>query len=163
MGRDVLNRIIHGARTYLCGYFNLIVQRFVDALLAFPGIVFSLTFLTIFSSGLHIWIINLPAVWQSTPLMIVITLTIVFIPSRSRIVRGATFAIIHVLAVDAAGATSCTTGQRPPVHGDRVLAGHLPPGSAISLAVLAFNPFGDALRDVLDPRLRRSSGSGLRS
>jgi len=28
------------------------------------------------------------------------------------------------------------------------------PGLAISLGVLAFNLFGDALRDVLDPRLR---------
>ncbi len=31
------------------------------------------------------------------------------------------------------------------------------PGAAISAAVLAFNLFGDALRDVLDPRLRQSS------
>jgi peptide/nickel transport system permease protein len=30
------------------------------------------------------------------------------------------------------------------------------PGVALSLAVLAFNLFGDALRDVLDPRLRGS-------
>ena len=31
------------------------------------------------------------------------------------------------------------------------------PGAAISFAVLSFNLFGDALRDVLDPRLRQSS------
>jgi ABC-type dipeptide/oligopeptide/nickel transport system permease subunit len=31
------------------------------------------------------------------------------------------------------------------------------PGMAISIAVLSFNLFGDALRDVLDPRLRQSS------
>ena len=30
------------------------------------------------------------------------------------------------------------------------------PGLAISIAVLSFNLFGDALRDVLDPRLRGS-------
>ncbi|MBI3914919.1 MAG: ABC transporter permease, partial [Chloroflexi bacterium] len=30
------------------------------------------------------------------------------------------------------------------------------PGLAISLAVFGFNMFGDALRDVLDPRLRGS-------
>lgn len=30
------------------------------------------------------------------------------------------------------------------------------PGAAISIAVLAFNLFGDALRDILDPRLRGS-------
>ncbi len=31
------------------------------------------------------------------------------------------------------------------------------PGMAISIAVLSFNLFGDALRDILDPRLRQSS------
>jgi peptide/nickel transport system permease protein len=30
------------------------------------------------------------------------------------------------------------------------------PGAAISAAVLSFNLFGDALRDILDPRLRSS-------
>jgi ABC-type dipeptide/oligopeptide/nickel transport system permease subunit len=32
------------------------------------------------------------------------------------------------------------------------------PGVAISLVVLAFNLLGDTLRDVLDPRLRGSTG-----
>ena len=32
------------------------------------------------------------------------------------------------------------------------------PGAAISLAVFGFNMLGDALRDVLDPRLRGTSG-----
>jgi peptide/nickel transport system permease protein len=36
------------------------------------------------------------------------------------------------------------------------------PGFAIALAVYGFNVFGDALRDVLDPRLRGSRGSGMR-
>jgi peptide/nickel transport system permease protein len=31
------------------------------------------------------------------------------------------------------------------------------PGLAISIAVLAFNLFGDMLRDILDPRLRSGS------
>ncbi|HXD96639.1 MAG TPA: ABC transporter permease [Candidatus Acidoferrum sp.] len=34
------------------------------------------------------------------------------------------------------------------------------PGAAISLAVFGFNMLGDALRDVLDPRLRGGSGRG---
>jgi peptide/nickel transport system permease protein len=34
------------------------------------------------------------------------------------------------------------------------------PGAAISLAVVGFNMLGDALRDVLDPRLRGGSGRG---
>jgi peptide/nickel transport system permease protein len=32
------------------------------------------------------------------------------------------------------------------------------PGSAIFLVVMAFNMFGDGLRDVLDPKLRISAG-----
>ncbi|MBI4610716.1 MAG: hypothetical protein HY726_17110 [Candidatus Rokubacteria bacterium] len=36
------------------------------------------------------------------------------------------------------------------------------PGVAISLAVFGFNMLGDALRDVLDPRLRGSTGGPLR-
>lgn len=239
LGRDVFSRVVHGAKTslytglmvvvaasllgmvlgatsaYMGGYFDLIVQRFVDALLAFPGIVFSLTFLTIFSSGMHIGPIDIPAVWQSTPLMIVISLTIVFIPSSSRIVRGATFAIINSQYVDAARATGAPTPRiivrhiipnifpvviviasvqlgnviliesslsflglgLPPPHpswgGMLQASGRqfmeiapwlaIFPGIAISLAVLAFNLFGDALRDVLDPRLRGSSGSSPRS
>jgi peptide/nickel transport system permease protein len=37
----------------------------------------------------------------------------------------------------------------------------IPPGIAIAMAVFGFNLFGDALRDVLDPRLR-GSGAGLK-
>jgi peptide/nickel transport system permease protein len=36
------------------------------------------------------------------------------------------------------------------------------PGTAISLAVFGFNMLGDALRDLLDPRLRGSGGGRLR-
>ncbi len=36
------------------------------------------------------------------------------------------------------------------------------PGTAISLAVFGFNMLGDALRDVLDPRLRGAGGGALR-
>lgn len=36
------------------------------------------------------------------------------------------------------------------------------PGIAISLAVFGFNMLGDALRDVLDPRLRGSTGGAIR-
>jgi peptide/nickel transport system permease protein len=36
------------------------------------------------------------------------------------------------------------------------------PGAAISLAVFGFNMLGDALRDVLDPRLRGAGGGRIR-
>jgi peptide/nickel transport system permease protein len=34
------------------------------------------------------------------------------------------------------------------------------PGAALSLAVLAFNMIGDAIRDISDPRLRGGRGGG---
>jgi hypothetical protein len=61
------------------------------------------------------------------------------------------------------------TGARPPhtvLVPRRVPRGYtdqrgdalaLLPGLAISIAVLAFNPFGDMLRDILDPRSRNGS------
>ena len=45
-------------------------------------------------------------------------------------------------------------GRRPGVRGERALGPHFP-GVAISLAVFGFNLFGDALRDLLDPKLRQ--------
>jgi ABC-type dipeptide/oligopeptide/nickel transport system permease subunit len=45
--------------------------------------------------------------------------------------------------------------HRPRLHGAGAVAGDLP-GLAISLAVLAFNLFGDTLRDAWDPKLRRN-------
>jgi len=236
LGRDMLSRIIHGAKpslytglmvvsigsmigmllgatsAYLGGYFDLVVQRFVDAMLAFPGLVFAIAFLTIFSNGLEIGgFIDLPAVWQSTPVMVVIALIILTIPTSSRVVRGATFGIINTQYVEAARAVGCSTtrivlrhlipnifpvviviasvqlgnviliesalsflglGLPPPnpswgdmLSRNRAFMETAPwlaifPGIAISLAVLSFNLFGDALRDVLDPRLRGASGAG---
>ena len=46
-------------------------------------------------------------------------------------------------------------GLRPHLHVPRPLDGRVA-GVAISLAVFGFNMLGDALRDVLDPRLRGS-------
>jgi len=45
------------------------------------------------------------------------------------------------------------TGQRYLINGDWWLT--LGPGAAICIAVFGFNWLGDALRDALDPRLRR--------
>ncbi|HXG37049.1 MAG TPA: ABC transporter permease, partial [Dehalococcoidia bacterium] len=238
LGRDVFSRIVHGARTslytgllvvtigsiagmllgvtsgYLGGRFDLIVQRLVDAMLAFPAVIFSIAFLTIFSSGLHIWIVDIPAAKWNVPLMVVVALSITFTPTSSRIVRGATFSIVNSQYVEAARAIGCSTpriifrhlipnifpvviviasvqlgnviliesslsflglGLPPPNPSWGNMLGPsgrqfmeiapwlaIFPGIAISLAVISFNLFGDALRDVLDPRLRGASGAGLR-
>ena len=39
----------------------------------------------------------------------------------------------------------------------------LPPSAGLALCVYGFNMLGDALRDVLDPRLRGSRAAGIRT
>lgn len=230
LGRDVLSRVIHGARpslytgvivvalgtffgmllgvtsAYYGGTFDLLIQRVVDAIMAFPGLIFALALVSIFSSGIHIWIIDLPLVWHQIPVVIVVVLTFLMIPTSSRIARGASLAIMNAQYVEAAQAIGCGPYRTMLRHvvpnimasiivvatvqlGAVILIeaslsflglGTLPPnpswggmlqgsgrsffesapwlaifpGLAISLAVMGFNLFGDAMRDVLDPRLR---------
>ena len=76
MGRDLLSRIIHGARVsltvglaattlnilvavliggtsgFLGGKLDLVVQRFVDAWMSFPGLLLLLTIIAIVGQGL---------------------------------------------------------------------------------------------------------------
>jgi peptide/nickel transport system permease protein len=195
---------------YLGGLFDLTIQRIVDAFIAFPSVLFSLTFLTIFRGGIPLGPIEIPPVKWSTPLMIVIALIIVQTPLSSRIIRGGTFGIINTPYVEAAKIIGASTPRiilrhlapnvfpvviviasvqlgsiiliesalsflglgLPPPHPSwgGMLQGNgrqymeiapglaIWPGVAISLAVLAFNLFGDALRDILDPRLRGAAG-----
>ena len=214
-GRDVLSRIIYGAQVSLMvgllsvaigtsagtlmglvsGYWEGSIdqglQRLVDTLMAFPGIVLALAVLSVFG--------------QSLP-NIILVIGLVIAPGASRVVRGTVLSVQHHTYVDAAraaGASSwriilrhilpnvCTPiliiasvwlgnaivieaalsflglGTPPPTpswggmlsgEGRRSLetAPYLAifPGLAISIVVLAFNTFGDAVRDLLDPRLR---------
>jgi ABC-type dipeptide/oligopeptide/nickel transport system permease subunit len=83
LGRDMLSRIIYGARTALiiassviasativgtvmgmtAGYFGgwiySVIMRFVDALMAFPGILLALTICALLGGGMHMVIIAL--------------------------------------------------------------------------------------------------------
>ncbi len=234
LGRDVFSRIIWGSRpslftgfmvvsvvavfslllgltsAYLGGLFDLTIQRVVDAFIAFPSVLFALTFLTIFKGGIPLGPIDIEPVRWSTPLMIVVGLIIIQTPLSSRIIRGATFGIINTPYVEAAKVVGASTPRiilrhlapnvfpvviviasvqlgsiiliesslsflglgLPPPHpswggmlqgSGRAYMEIAPglaifPGVAISLAVLAFNLFGDGLRDILDPRLRGAAG-----
>ena len=215
MGRDVLSRIFYGGRislfvglvsvgvgisigsllgaisAYYGGKFDLIVQRFVDAFLAFPGIILGL---------------SLMAVLGSSVTNIIIALCIVLAPSAIRTVRSQALAIKemdYVLSARAVGASdlriillhivpNCMAlfiilvtlnlgyaiiveaslsflgaGVPPNVAtwGGMLARGGLTyietaywlaifPGITLSLAVFGINILGDAMRDVLDPRLR---------
>ncbi len=236
LGRDVYTRIVYGARpslytgllvvlttsalglavgvtsAYFGGLFDLLVQRVVDGLMAFPGLVFAMALLAVFSSGIHIGHIRVPLVWHEIPLMVTLTLIVLFIPSTSRVIRSATLGILHTPYVEAARAVGASSpriivrhlmpnvmapviviasaqlgnvilieaslsflglGLPPPYPSwGSMLQGSgrrfmevapwlaVFPGLAISLSVLGFNLFGDALRDVLDPRLRGAAHVG---
>ena len=112
-GRDILSRIIHGARTallvgfiaafvgstaglvlgvasaYFGGWFDLIFQRVTDVFLAFPLIVMALAVVAAFGTGIE---------------NVIIAITIPFIPRCARVVRSSALALRSVPFVDAARA-----------------------------------------------------------
>src|SRR5712664_777986 len=116
IGRDVLSRVIHGARIslwvgllavgigtavgmvigLLCGYcegrLDLIVQRVMDAIQAIPGLVLALAIVSVLKPN-------------TTNAMVAIAMVI--IPGNSRIVRGAVLSAKQKRYVEAAQAIGC--------------------------------------------------------
>ena len=213
-GRDILSRIIHGSKTSVMvvagavglgsftglflglasglyrGKFDMLVQRIVDALMAFPAIMFAMVTVTVLGASL----VN-----------VIIAVGLVFIPSSTRVMRSASLAvsstdyvaasialgatnrrilITHILPntlapylilVTAEGASVILAeaslsflgfGPPPPnpswgailAQGREFISSAwwiaVFPGMAISIVIYGFSLLGDALRDVLDPRLR---------
>ena len=218
LGRDVYTRAVYGTRPsmmvgFLASIFgvgvgtliglvsgyagrrtDMVIQRCIDGMMAFPPLVLLLTLASVFEPSMR---------------NIVIILILFVAPSSSRVVRGAVLSIKQSPYVEAA--------QTVGVSGTRIALRHvlpnvfapvlvlmsivvgaailveasasflgfgiappnsslgsmlsanlgsamsdqpwmaLAPGIAITLIVLSFNLVGDALRDVLDPRLRGTS------
>jgi peptide/nickel transport system permease protein len=223
LGRDMFSRIVYGARVsvtvgfgtvflaislatlvgvssaYFAGKYDLVVQRIVDAWQSFPFLVIILSLVAVLGPG----ILNL-----------ILAIGILAGSAASRVIRGATLAVMNNTYVEAARAMGGTHGRiirrhvlpnvtatiivlatillggvilaesalsflgygvPPPFPSwGAMLSGSgrsymyrapwmaLWPGVAISLAVFGFNMLGDALRDVLDPRLRGSAGGAIR-
>jgi len=215
VGRDVYSRLVYGARISLYaglvsafigatigmvigvtsvhfgGLTDLITQRIIDALMAFPPLILAISIMAALGASLH---------------NVVIALSIAFIPSTARVLRSQALAINemnYIVAAKAIGAghlriifrymipncfalyivlVTVFLGQAivaeatlsflgigvPPdvaswggmLNGAAQTYVHLAPwlgvfpGLAIALVVFAWNLLGDALRDVLDPRLR---------
>jgi len=151
---------------YFGGAYDLIIQRVVDAWLSFPYLVIVLSVMAVLGPGL---------------LNVVLSLAVIIAAVNSRVIRGATIAVAQSTYVEAARAVGCGHGRIIVRHilpnvtatviilATIVLSGSgrtymfrapwmaIWPGVAISLAVFGFNMLGDALRDVLDPRLRGSA------
>src|SRR6201985_2753268 len=110
-GRDLLSRIIYGARkalivgltsasvggfaglvlgvasAYFGGKLDLVFQRIFDVVMAFPLIIMALAMVAIFGTGVH---------------NVIIAITIPLIPRCARVVRSSALAIREVPYVDAA-------------------------------------------------------------
>lgn len=214
LGRDMLSRLIFGARIsvivglvgaglaalgstvlgilsgYLGGKFDMIVQRFVDAVMAIPGIILLVVVMSLVGPGM---------------LQIVLVLGLRWAVVGSRIVRSAVLTVRENTYITAAVAVGCPTsrvlirhilpnvmapiiiqfslqvpaiilteaslsflgyGIPPPFPSwGGMLGGFgrsymflapwmvLWPGLALSVVVYGVNMLGDAVRDILDPRL----------
>ena len=219
IGRDVLTRLIYSARVsigvgfavttlsilvsliiggaagFVGGKLDLLVQRFVDAWMSFPGLLLLLTVMTIVGQGV---------------LQIIVILAVSSGIGNSRVVRGTVIGIKESVYFDSArsiGSPSWRTLLRhvlpnimPPTIiifsitiGWAIVAEAslsflgfgLPPevpswgsmlsregrqymevaprlamwpGICLTVVVYSINMFGDALRDLLDPRLKGGMG-----
>ena len=217
LGRDILSRIIYGSRVsltvslgavgiafflgivigltsaYFGGKFDIIMQRVMDGLLAFPSLVLAMVIVATLGSSLT---------------NVIIAIAIHPIATRSRVLRGTALSVMQNQYIDAARAIGAShvrimaqhilpncwapmivlvsialgtailaesslsfLGLGPPPPNPTwgsMLSGSartymstapwmaVAPGIAITLVVLSFNLLGDALRDILDPRLRGS-------
>ena len=145
-GRDVLSRVIHGARIslwvgllavgigtaagmvigLLCGYcegrLDLIFQRVMDAIQAIPGLMLALAIVSVLKPN-------------TTNAMLAIA--IVIIPGNSRIVRGAVLSAKQNRYVEAAQAIGC---QHP-----RIILSHILPNVTAPILIIASIWLGNAI------------------
>ena len=119
---------------YFGGTYDLVVQRVVDAWMSFPYLVIIRSVMAVLGPGL---------------LNVILSLSIIVAATGSRVIRSTTISVAQNAFVEAARAMG---SGRTYMYRSPWMA--VWPGVAISLAVFAFNMLGDALRDVLDPRLR---------
>ncbi len=216
LGRDMLSRLIYGARTtvqisvialalgavigtviglvsgYWGGWADAVLMRITDAALGFPTILLALVVVVIMNPGPPAIILAvLLTVWARFARMIrgdVLTVKGYDFVTLARItgVRAPVILWRHIfpnVANTLMVITSLMVGQiilleaalsflglglspGAPAWGIMVAEGQevildvwwlsLFPGVAITIVVLAFNFFGDWLRDYLDPKLRRA-------
>ena len=216
LGRDVMLRIVHGARYslligcftaagavlagtllgMLAGFFRRLdapIMRLVDAMMSFPDILLGIALVSILGASL----------WN-----VMLALVIVYTPRVARVVRAATLVLRELLFVDAARALGVRTprillfhilpnlvspvlvqvtfifayailaeaglsflgvGVPPDIptwgtmiagsleSADRAFWTILYPGLAIVLTALSLQMLGDGVRDLLDPKLKKSS------
>jgi len=113
LGRDIFSRLVHGARTamlvgfsaaivggliglvlgvasaYFGGWFDLVFQRVLDVLMAFPLIILALAVVAVFGTGVF---------------NVIVAITIPLVPRCARVLRASALAVREIPYVDAARA-----------------------------------------------------------
>jgi peptide/nickel transport system permease protein len=234
LGRDVFSRVLYGARVSmwvgflavatsvllsvtigtLSGYFggvlDILLQRVVDAFIAFPGLIFILAVISIFRDS-HAPMLPKEGILSTQVILLVITIGILLGVGSSRIIRSTVLTVKSLTYIEASRSIGCGHVRMIFVHilpnvlapvitlatlgfGTAILFEAslsflgfgvppnipswggmlnrearawmtqapwlaLAPGITLSLAVFGFNMLGDALRDLLDPRLRGGSSN----
>jgi ABC-type dipeptide/oligopeptide/nickel transport system permease subunit len=146
IGRDVLSRIIYGARTslivgfgavligdtiglltgilsgYIGGRTDLLSQRLLEVLLAFPGLILATLFVVALGTGLQ---------------TVIVAIAITRIPASNRVVRAVTLATKHLDFVEAAR----VSGAQP----WRVMLAHIAPQTVAPFLVVLSLHLGIAI------------------
>jgi peptide/nickel transport system permease protein len=162
-GRDVLSRIIYGARVsafvgfgtvlistviagvigLVSGYFggtvDTIVQRFIDVWIAFPALILLLAVLSVFGTPtgkLHLGFATLDSSQQRAA-QVIIVLGLIFSAGSSRVIRGAALAVRNNLYVE--GARTVGAGHL------RILWHHILPNVLPTIIVIASLQLGAAI------------------
>ena len=146
LGRDVLSRLIYGARLslfvagvstviskvigvawgiltgYIGGTFDLISQRIVDVLLAFPGIILSMLLLAALGGGLG---------------TVILAITILGIAGTVRVIRAVVLTVKEMAYVEAARSIG--------VPGFRIMLRHIAPQCIAPALVIFSASLGSAI------------------
>lgn len=145
-GRDVFSRVVYGARTslfigigavlvglgaaivigatsaYAGGWWDALVQRVVDAIMALPWLVVLMSMMSLLGPG------------ERNSLLVIGLLTA---PGTSRVIRGAVLRLKGTLYVDAARAMGCSDA--------RIVVRHILPNIMPEIIVLASIGVGAAI------------------
>ncbi len=154
--------LIGGTTGFVGGRVDIYAQRFVDAWMSFPGLLLLLTIMSIAGRGV---------------VQIILVLGVAGGIPASRVVRGAVIGVkenAYFQAAQATGARTLRTLVRhvlPNIAAPLIVVFSINVGGVIiaeaslsflgfglTVTVYALNLFGDAVRDLLDPRLRGAAG-----